>query len=283
MKKTITLRVFRFDPLRDEKFRFENFSVPLREGLTLQEALFYILDELDPCLAFNYGCGSADCGSCALHINGRYRLACQTQIAELRSSKITVRPLAHLPLIKDLAVDMTPFFEKIKLIKPYLEGGTEAVSGEYLQNREQRKKIETFIDCILCGACYSSCLMTLTNEDYLGPAALMKAARFIEDSRDRAGKERLKIVASEDGLWRCHQIGNCAKVCPRSLSPVEAISRLRRKAVLDKFKYTLKYRGDTPGNSGNTGVTPRGTPEKTTRLNKQCLKSPFIAWSCRVV
>ncbi len=233
---SLTLNIFRFDPDKDKEPRYQPYQVATRSGMSVLEGLFEVLDKQDPSLSFRYACRGAVCGSCAMYINGAYRLACQTQISRLETNQITVGPLPHLPLIKDLVVDMTPFFEKYERILPYLKTQSEMPEKERLQSPKQRKQINDAVDCILCSCCYSACPMTWKDKNYLGPSALNKAYRFVADSRDEATDERLKIVSSEDGVWRCHTIFNCVEACPKSINQTEGIEGLRRKTVSQKVK-----------------------------------------------
>ena len=136
-----------------------------------------------------------------------------------------------MPIIKDLVVDLEPFFENYKKVLPYLIPKNDPPEKEYLQSEKERKKLDPWVDCILCGACYGSCPVQATDPDYLGPAALMKALRFIDDSRDGNSKERLAFVATDFGVFRCHTIFNCQKVCPKELDPTKAIAKLKMKAL----------------------------------------------------
>ena len=238
--KTANLKVLRFDPEVDAGPRFAKYEVELRKGLTVLEALFDILENQDGSLAFRYACRGAVCGSCAMHINGSYRLACQTQISELGGGEVVVKPLGHLPIIKDLIVDMTSFFEKYEQLMPYLINNSEVPERERLQSAEERNRIDEQLDCILCGCCQASCTMTLTDEEYLGPALLLKEERFLSDSRDEAGAQRLKLVDSEHGVWRCHTIFNCVEVCPKDINPTHAIARLKRRVIGDKLLHPFR-------------------------------------------
>jgi succinate dehydrogenase / fumarate reductase iron-sulfur subunit len=166
-----------------------------------------------------------------VHVNGRYRLACETQAADCGGT-VTVRPLGHLPIVRDLVVDMGRFWRAYKHIKPYLmPGQTAPETAEYLQSADERAKIDIIIDCILCAACYGACTTTALDPEFLGPAALAKAARFVLDSRDGSPRERVELVSGPHGVWRCHQIFSCQKVCPRSINPVAGITELKRKAI----------------------------------------------------
>jgi len=228
---TIRLRVQRYDPTKETEPHYDTFEIPTKLGMTVLDALFYVLEKKDGALAFRYSCRSAVCGSCATFINGRQRLACNTQIATL-GKRITIGPLPHLPIISDLVVDLHPFFQRMEMIRPYFEGHEPYPERELLQSPKQREAIDIAIDCIDCAACFSSCPMTWTDPTYPGPAALVKAARFIADSRDAARHDRLRLVGCEDGLWRCHTVFNCADACPKSIDPPHFIQYLKRTAAL---------------------------------------------------
>ncbi len=236
MAKKVTFKVFRFDPDKDKKPYFKKYTFEPEKGMTILEGLFHIQRKIDGSIAFRSSCREGVCGSCAMHINGKYRLACETQIAGLGSS-ITVRPLGHMNIIKDLVVDMKPFWDKYKQIKPYLmPGDPDPVDRERVQTEDERKNIDVLIDCILCASCTASCSVTATNPDYIGPAALMKANRFLRDSRDQAEVERLRISATEDGAYRCHTIFSCQYVCPKDLNPQQSIKEIQELGVKKVIK-----------------------------------------------
>ncbi|MBI5043008.1 MAG: succinate dehydrogenase iron-sulfur subunit [Nitrospirae bacterium] len=193
--------------------------------------LFYIQKNLDSSLAFRFSCRGAVCGSCAMHINGKYRLACETQILELNAETIIIQPLGHLPVLRDLIVDLTRFFENYRHIKPYLIGKSPIPEKEYIQLPEDRSKIGNTIDCILCGSCFGACPVAGTDNAYLGPSALLKTERFLTDSRDAAEEERLKIANDIHGVWRCHSVFSCQEVCPKELNPAEAISKIKKRIL----------------------------------------------------
>ncbi len=237
-----TFRIFRYDSSKNESPGFQSFEVPAEKGMTVLEGLIYIQDNLDGSLAFRSSCRAGVCGSCAMHINGKYCLACETQIFALKSKTVTLRPMAHLKVIKDLFVDLKPFWEKYKLIKPYLMPGEPGPERERIQTADDRLKLEGLIDCILCGACYASCPVGETHSEYLGPAALLKVNRFVQDSRDNAEEERLNAVSGFDGVFRCHTIFNCQEVCPKELDPTGSIADLKRKIIGKKFGLSKIYK-----------------------------------------
>jgi len=238
MADTIRLKIFRFDPETDRKPRYDVFEIPCQPGLTVLEALFYILEKVDPSIAFRYSCRGAICGSCAMYINGSYRLACGTQCSAFKGKEIVINPLPHLQVIKDLVVDMEPFFAKYQSIRPYLINHHEPLEKERLQSPEERKRLDEMIDCILCAACYSSCPSVWMDPKYKGPAALLKATRFDEDSRDEGTNERMPVLDNEDGLWRCHTIFNCVDACPKKINVTEAIQTSKRTALRKKLRLT---------------------------------------------
>lgn len=229
-----SFKVLRYNPETDKEAHFQEYAVPFVKGLTVLEGLYYILENLDPTLAFRSSCRAAICGSCAMHINGQYRLACRTQVSALYSDVITIRPLSHLKILKDLVVDLKPFFDNYKKIEPYLQPAEEAPEKEYKQSEKQRAKIDTLVDCILCSACYGSCPVASMNPQYLGPHALVASLRFINDSRDGKAKKRLAMVATDEGIFRCHTIFNCQQVCPKDIDPTNAILKLRLKSFAAK-------------------------------------------------
>ncbi len=233
----VSFRVFRFDPDRDQDHRLDTFKVPVRPAMTVLDGLLHILDYQDHTLSLRFACREGVCGSCAMFVNGSYRLACQTQIADLRTSVVTVYPLPHFPILKDLVVDMDGFLGKIEKIMPYLKDAGAPPEKEKVQTQGERQRINEVVDCILCGACTSACPASWTNREFLGPAALAKAYRFVGDSRDDADRERIELVSGEDGVWRCHSVFNCVEACPKNINQTEVIGKLKRKALAQKLKF----------------------------------------------
>lgn len=230
MSEIKKFKVFRFDPEKDKKHRFETYDVPWEPGKTVLDGLNYIRENIDGSLAYRSSCREGVCGSCAMHVNGRYQLVCEIQLKEMPKN-ITVRPLANLDIIKDLYVDFDIFWEKYKAIKPYLIGTAGEPEKERIQTRDERSNIDVIIDCILCAACYASCGMNALDPEYLGPAALAKANRFYLDSRDHADEERLALVAGDNGVFRCHTMFNCQVACPKDVDPTANIASLKRGII----------------------------------------------------
>lgn len=232
----VIIKVQRFDPTADREPYWRTYTVKTRPGMTVLDALFEILNHQDGTLAFRFCCRAGVCGSCAMVIGGKIRLACETQISQFADKKeLLLSPLPHQKIVKDLAVDYEQFFERLKRVKPYLIGKEPYPEKENIQLPKEREPINEPIDCILCGSCTSSCTVAWTSTDYLGPAALLKAYRFYADTRDIAKDERLDLVESENGVYRCHTIFNCVETCPKKLNPTEAIQKLKIKAVKRKL------------------------------------------------
>jgi len=207
----------------------------MKEGATVLEALMKIKEEQDGSLSFRYSCRGAICGACAMIINGRERLACKTQVS-LEMEKwggIKVEPLSNLEIVKDLMVEMEPFWEKIRRLEPWLVPGEGVERGVSEEEMAAFKKSE---DCIACACCYSGCDVFKTEKkDYLGPAAFAKAYRFMADPRDAKGKERVPMLSS-NGLWWCTRSYVCYEVCPKSIRLTDLIMDLRRMSVENHVK-----------------------------------------------
>ena len=230
MSETVTLRIYRRDPDLDPAPKYQNYQIELTPGLTVLMGLYHVLENVDKTLSFRASCRSAVCGSCGMHINGKNRLACETQLSTL-GNEVLIEPLPHLPVLKDLVVDMTTFWEKYERVRPYLITMKQEPAKERLQSPADRKKIDEYIDCILCACCHSSCSLDWWDKDYLGPTALGKMYRFIADSRDEGELERLRIVASEEGVFRCHTLFNCTEECPKRISPTFAIQEMKKRVM----------------------------------------------------
>ncbi len=225
------LSTFRFDPLTDKEPHYSTFRVPVQEGTTLLEALLWVVDNLDGSLSFRYACREAICGGCALFVNGQYRLACNTQVRDLQADEIVVGPLPHLPVIKDLVVDMKEFWRKLSTIRPYLIAeGLE--DREFYQSHRDRQSLEAALNCVLCACCYSACPTVWTRGEYAGPLAWLQSNRFVSDTRDNGGVERLKLVAGNDGIWRCETSLTCAESCPKQIDIAQSVKELKDRLTV---------------------------------------------------
>jgi succinate dehydrogenase / fumarate reductase iron-sulfur subunit len=221
--------IYRFDPEKDDKPRMQSYDVPLEASgaIMILDALKYIKDNVDETLSFRRSCGEGVCGSDGMNINGKNGLACVTPIRNY-SSKIVLKPFPGMPVIRDLIVDMTEFYAQYKKAKPFLLNDSPPPSNERLQTPEERAKLDGLYECILCGCCSSACPSYWWNPDkFMGPAALLQASRFIQDSRDTHTRERLSDLNDAYSVFRCRSIMNCADVCPKSLNPTEAIANIR--------------------------------------------------------
>ncbi|MHA2363165.1 MAG: succinate dehydrogenase/fumarate reductase iron-sulfur subunit [Candidatus Hodarchaeales archaeon] len=236
--KKLIFKIKRFNPKVDKKPYWDKFELECTSGTTVLMAVQDIIAKLDGSLAMRYNCRAGVCGSDALLVNGKYVLACESLVLQLNTDEVKIEPLPYFPVIKDLVVDETPFFEKLYAIDPFLiRDHSKDPETELLQSPKDFKKIEEASKCILCGACHSSCVSVWTDKNYLGPAALLKAYRFVYDTRDEATEERMKTVISEDGIFRCHTAFNCVEACPKDLNPTEAIQLLKRKSFFDMVKF----------------------------------------------
>lgn len=227
----VTLRVKRFERGRDREAYWSQYEVESEPTDRLLDALHAVKWHQDGTLAFRRSCGHGVCGSDAMLINGRNRLACKMLIKDL-GKRITVEPMRGFPVIKDLVVDMEPFFRKYRSVQPYLQAEEEAPVKERLQSPEERERFDDTTKCILCGACTTSCPAFWSNPDYVGPAAIVNAHRFLFDSRDTATEERLALLGTREGVWRCRTIFNCTDACPRDIKVTQAIGEVKKALLL---------------------------------------------------
>lgn len=234
MERYYTFRIKRFLPNEKPSTRWDEFRVKLNSMERVLDGLIKIKENIDGTLTFRKSCAHGVCGSCAMKINGKNRLACQTLVKDLPEI-IEIEPLPSLPVIKDLVVDMSLFFEKNDKVLPYLINDEPPPERERLQSPKEQERILESITCIMCGSCTTSCPIFWANKEYLGPSALLKAYRFLFDSRDRATEERLQAITGQDGLWRCHSIFNCTEVCPKEIDITKHIIKLKRLAIKKGF------------------------------------------------
>lgn len=226
---TVHVRVQRYDP--DERRRWwAEYDVPGEPTDRVLDLLNYIKWYRDGTLTYRRSCAHEVCGSDAMTIDGRNRLACR-ELVKNYGDTITIEPLKTFRVIKDLVVDLEPFFAKYRAIMPYLANDDPPPPTERLQSPEERARIDDTSKCILCAACTSSCPSEWVNPDYIGPAAIVNAHRFLFDSRDRATADRLAILGQKNGVWRCRAIFNCTEACPRGIQVEGAIGEVK-KALL---------------------------------------------------
>jgi succinate dehydrogenase / fumarate reductase iron-sulfur subunit len=225
-------RVYRWDPDTDANPRLDTYWVDVdRCGPMVLDALIKIKNEVDPTLTFRRSCREGICGSCSMNIDGTNTLACLKAYDEIKGP-VKVYPLPHMHVVKDLVPDMTNFYAQHRLIEPWLKTDTPAPPKEWRQSHADRSKLDGLYECILCACCSTSCPSYWWNEDrYLGPAALLQAFRWVQDSRDEATGERLDTLEDPFRLYRCHTILNCTKACPKGLNPAKAIAELKKLMV----------------------------------------------------
>ena len=229
----LQVSVYRYHPETDQRPRMQNYEFDSGGRDLMVLDVLEALKERDPTLAVRRSCREGVCGSDGININGVNRLACVTPLSEVvRRGRLTLRPLPGLPVIRDLVVDMTQFYRQYEKIKPYLQNDTPPPDTERLQSPEERARLDGLYECILCACCSTSCPSFWWNpERFIGPAGLLQSWRFLADSRDTAGKERLADLKDAYSVFRCHSIQNCVSVCPKGLNPTAAIANIRAKLV----------------------------------------------------
>lgn len=232
----ITLKVFRYNPEKDKRGHYEVYTVEGTENDRVLDLLEYIKGNHDGTLSFRRSCAHGVCGSDAIRINGRNMLACKTLVRDV-GEKITVEPVLGLKIVKDLIVDMEPFFDNYKAVLPYFINNSPLPENgrERLQSPEARARFDETTKCILCACCTTSCPSYWANGNYYGPAAIVTAHRFIFDDRDEAAAERLQILSETDGIARCHTAYNCTEACPREIKITKVIGEVKMAMVTGKL------------------------------------------------
>jgi len=237
-QNTIAVSIWR----GDKEGGLKSYSVPLLDEQTILDLLTHIQRNIDPSLSYRFACRVGMCGSCAMQVNGKPRWVCRTLVRKaVRGNKLVLEPLPNLPVVKDLVVDMEPFFDKWQKAKGCFEPGQTALE-EFLPikpDEPRRRLADAAIECINCGCCYAACDVVASNEAYLGPAALNRAWSLVNDSRDGANKERLQAVTGTGGCQNCHTNSQCVARCPLELNPTRSIAGLKRKAAVAILKGKL--------------------------------------------
>ncbi|WP_407550265.1 succinate dehydrogenase iron-sulfur subunit [Streptomyces sp. Pv4-95] len=233
---TVTFRIRRFNPEISEDASWQDFELEIDPKERVLDALHKIKWELDGSLTFRRSCAHGICGSDAMRINGKNRLACKTLIKDINPQKpITVEAIKGLTVLKDLVVDMEPFFQAYRDVMPFLITTGNEPTRERRQTSEDRERFDDTTKCILCAACTSSCPVFWNDGQYFGPAAIVNAHRFIFDSRDEGGEQRLEILNDKDGVWRCRTTFNCTDACPRGIEVTKAIQEVKRALITRRF------------------------------------------------
>ena len=222
--------IYRWDPDTADQPRIDSYEVDMDNcGPMLLHALIKIKDEIDQTLTFRRSCREGICGSCAMNINGTNTLACTQNMSDLPAGDVTIYPLPHMQVVKDLVPDMTHFYAQYASIEPWIKTESPQPDKERLQSPEDRKKLDGLYECILCACCTTSCPSYWWNgERYLGPAILLQAYRWLVDSRDEAAGERLDDLDDPYRLFRCDTILNCTRVCPKGLNPAKSIVEIKK-------------------------------------------------------
>lgn len=228
----VHFKIKRFNPEKDKKPYWGEYDIEAEESDRVLDALQTVKWELDGTLNFRRSCAHGICGSDAMRINGHNALACKLLIRDaVQGGKIVVEPILGLPVIKDLIVDMEPFFAHYRAVMPYLINNTDPGERERLQSPEERARYDDSTKCILCACCTTSCPSFWARGDYVGPAAIVQAHRFIFDSRDQGAAERLQVLGEPNGVWRCRTVFNCTEVCPRDIQVTQAIGEVKAALI----------------------------------------------------
>jgi succinate dehydrogenase/fumarate reductase iron-sulfur protein len=238
MNEHLTVRIRRSDGgpadgAAEAPARWDTFRVRREAKMSVLDVVCRIQREQDPSLAFRYSCRAGMCGTCSMRVNGRNRWTCRTQVERLGGDTLTLEPLPHYPVLRDLAVDMAPFVERYRRIVPHFVP-RQPDAQDFARIRPdsaERRDIDPHVECITCGNCFGECSLVEINAAYLGPAALNRAYVLVRDSRDAAGAERLEAVNGHDGVWGCHTQFNCTEACPMGIAPTRAIQKLKRTEV----------------------------------------------------
>jgi succinate dehydrogenase / fumarate reductase iron-sulfur subunit len=225
--RPVEVKVRRYNPEVSDDVVWVTYTVDAFPTDRVLNLLMKIKDEQDGTLTFRRSCGHGVCGSDAMRINGVNRLACKVLMKDL-PDRITIEPIKGLPVEKDLVVDMEPFFEAYRAVKPFLITGGNQPSKEWLQSQADRDRFDDTTKCILCAACTTACPVFWTDGSYFGPAAIVNAHRFIFDSRDQGAEERLEILNDREGVWRCRTTFNCTEACPRGIEITKAIREVKQ-------------------------------------------------------
>jgi succinate dehydrogenase / fumarate reductase iron-sulfur subunit len=227
VSRPVEVKIRRYNPEISEEVSWVTYTVDAFPTDRVLNLLMKIKGEQDGTLTFRRSCAHGVCGSDAMRINGVNRLACKVLMKDM-PDKLTIEPIKGLPVEKDLVVDMEPFFEAYRAVKPFLITGGNEPSKEWLQSQADRDRFDDTTKCILCAACTTSCPVFWTDGSYFGPAAIVNAHRFIFDSRDQGAEERLEILNDREGVWRCRTTFNCTEACPRGIQITKAIAEVKQ-------------------------------------------------------
>jgi fumarate reductase iron-sulfur subunit len=240
----ITVEVLRYDPAGTGGPRTQAWTIPYTHDTSVLEALQHIKDHLDGSLTFRWSCRMAICGSCGVMVNGVPNLGCRTFLRDFAPGPVRIEALAHFPIEKDLVVDAEDFVAKLATIKPYIVPKEKRTlqEGPYVQTPEELERFESFSHCINCMLCYAACPQYGLDPKFLGPGLTALLHRYNNDSRDGAKAERMELVHSEEGVWRCTAVGYCSEVCPKQVDPASAVNQNKTASAVDWFARFLPGR-----------------------------------------
>ena len=243
--KTIAIECLRYDPEKDAAPRYQTYTVPFTDDMSLLQGLQHIKDHLDGSLTFRWSCRMAICGSCGMMVNGVPQLSCETFLRDFEPGPVRVEPLTHFPVMRDLVIDQDDFLRKLESIKPWLipREPKTLEQGTHLQTPRQMDDYYQYSQCINCLLCYAACPQYGLNPGFTGPAALALLHRYNADSRDGGKSERMKVVNAEDGVWGCTLVGYCSEVCPKGVDPARAVNQNKIESTRDYLLRFLMPRG----------------------------------------
>ena len=231
----VNLKVKRFDPEDPEsQTLWQEYKIDVHQDSTVLDALIHVREHEDTSLALRCACRASICGSCGMKVNGSAKLVCKTRVTEVspNGEQIVVEPMGNHPVVKDLVVSLDTFFDQIKRVEPYVQPDHVPEKGEYIASNESMENLLTAMNCIMCGCCVSDCTVLEVDDNFIGPAALAKAWRFVDDPRDSKKSDRLKNLNDQDGgIWDCTRCMQCVEVCPKGVDPMDRIMELRESAI----------------------------------------------------
>ena len=237
----VNLKVKRFDPESDNsESHYQEYSLEVEDYYTVLDSLIKVREEVDGSLALRCSCRASICGSCSMRVNGHAKLACKTKVIDVANegNEIVVEPMGNMRVVKDLVTDMKPFWDKVRSVQPWLQPSGPAPDAEYIASNESMLHLNGVMSCIMCGACVSDCTTLEVDHNFVGPAALAKAYRFVADPRDDEDESRLKMYSSYGGIWDCTRCMECVQVCPKGVAPMDRTMVLRDNAMEAGFSNT---------------------------------------------
>ena len=232
-ENTITLSVTRFDPAVDAKPHVQSYAIPFKDDMVVLDGLNWIKTHIDGSVNYRWSCRMGICGSCGMNVNGTPKLGCAAFLRDYLPGPVLIEPLPNFPVVRDLVVDISSFLEKLSSVKPWIiREPTALFAGEHRQTPAQIDQYRQFSLCINCMLCYSACPVITVEPEFLGPAAIALGRRYMLDSRDRAGDERLKMLTGNDAIWDCSYVGECSAVCPKGVDPASAIQQTKFETTM---------------------------------------------------